>query len=105
MIKSLRTILPMILLASFVLVASGCGAGQQVSASDIINKMRDTMKTTQTSQAVVDLSLTLNKDGIKALAQTLAAGAGTSGTGATDANGDWASKLPDTVTGSVKVWK
>ena len=38
-----------------------------MSAADIIAKMRETMKTTQTAQGVADLSLTINKDGLKTL--------------------------------------
>jgi outer membrane lipoprotein-sorting protein len=107
MIKSLKMMVPTALMLTFVLVASGCTAGQQVSASDIINKMQDTLKNTQTSQSTVDLSLTLNKDGIKALAQTLQSTSGANGSGNSgDANNsDWASKLPDSVSGTVKVWK
>lgn len=105
MIKSLRNMLPMGLLVAFVLVASGCGAGQQVSASDIINKMRDTMKTTQTSQAAVDLSLNLNKDGIKALVQTFMSSTAANGTSTVTNNEDWSAKLPDSVSATVKVWK
>ena len=67
--------MPLALLLAFVLVASGCtaGAGQQVTASDIVTKMQETMKNTQTSQSVVDLSLNLNKDGIKSLMQAVGA--------------------------------
>src|SRR5689334_13178119 len=102
MMKSLKIMLPTALLLAFVLVASGCTAGQQVSASDIINKMQDTLKNTQTSQSTVDISLTLNKDGIKALVQTLQS---TSGANGNSNSTDWASKLPDSVSGTVKAWK
>lgn len=104
MAKYLKSFTPLALLLALVLVISGCSAGQQVTAADIVAKMRETMKTTQTSQGVVDVSLTLNKDGIKALAQTFMPAQGTGGT--TTANGkDWSSQLPDAVSGTIKTWK
>jgi outer membrane lipoprotein-sorting protein len=100
MLKLSRKITPLALLLAMVVAVSGCGLGQQVSAADIIAKMRETMKTTQTVQGVVDLSATINKDGIKALAGTFM-GKDAGGT----AQGDWSSRLPDTVQTTVKMWK
>src|SRR5438105_15310025 len=92
---------PLALLVALVVVLSGCSAGQQVTAADVIAKMRETMKTTQTSQGVVDLSLTINKKGIKTLAQGIAGSNATTG-----AEGkDWTAQLPDRVDATIKTWR
>lgn len=100
--KQYRAFAPLALLLVLVLLVSGCSAGQQVTADQIIAKMRDTAKTTQTSQGVVDLNIALNKDGLKAMAQTLMP-TGT-GTGATQ-DKDPIAQLPDTASATIKVWK
>lgn len=93
--------------ASIVVLAtvlSGCAAGQgsrPVTASDIVQKLRDTAKTTQSVQSTVDLSLNLNKQGI----QTLIAGFMPSGSASTSNGNDFTSKLPDNTTATVKLWE
>src|SRR5438132_12464225 len=91
--------------ASLILVLAAalnaCGAGQQLTAADVIAKMRETMKTTQTAQGVADLSLTINKDGIRTLAQGMMGGSA-----GPDMQGkDWAAQLPDSVSATIKTWR
>jgi outer membrane lipoprotein-sorting protein len=95
----MRLFTPVALLLALAVVVSGCAAGQQVTAAEIIQKMRETAKTTQTSQGTVDLSLAINKDGLKALVQSFG------GNPAQPAQADWADRLPDSVSATLKVWK
>lgn len=102
--SSMKLFLPASLLVLAV-SASGCTAGQagqQVSAADVVQKMRDTMKTTQTAQSTVDLSITLNKQGIQTLVDGFMPA---SGAGAQGDKMDVVSKLPDTASAQIKVWK
>jgi outer membrane lipoprotein-sorting protein len=105
--KHIKLFAPLSLLVVLVLALSGCGAGAQMSAADIIAKMRETMKTTQTSQGVADLALTINKDGLKTLAQGLMGGANApvSDMPAGKDGGDWTSKLPDSASATIKTWR
>jgi outer membrane lipoprotein-sorting protein len=99
-IKSMRLLAPLALLLALSVVLSACSAGQPVTAAEVITKMRETMKTTQTSQAVVDLSLTINKEGIQTLAKSIM--------GADPArveDQDWTAKLPDSVAATIKTWR
>src|SRR4051812_783894 len=108
MIKQIRLWTPLALLAVLALVISGCSAGQQVTAADIISKMRDTMKTVQTAQGTTDITITINKDGLKALAGTLMGGAGTTGgTGSKGDTGskDWTAGLPDSASATINTWR
>src|SRR5438093_2931025 len=89
--KQIRLTVLSVLALALVMIASGCVAGQQVTAADVIAKMRETVKTTQTVQRTADLSVTINKDGMKALAPTIMVSAGAEGTG----NKDWTAKVPD----------
>ncbi len=97
--KRIKLLAPMALLLVLAAALSACTPGQQMSASDIIQKMRDTMQTTQTAQGKVDLSLTINKDGLKALASGLMSGK--SGDSSTQ---DWTAKLPDSASITLKTW-
>lgn len=67
--KSLRIATPLALMVVLGGVISGCtaGAGQQVTAADVMQKMRDTAKTTTSVQGTFDFNLTINKDGLKTL--------------------------------------
>jgi len=98
----MKFVTPVMLLLALVAVVSACtaGAGQQVTAADIVAKMRETMKTTQTTQGTTDISLTINKDGIKALVGTIMGG---SAAGSSQI-GDGLAKLPDSVAVSVNTW-
>lgn len=104
--SSMKLFLPASLLALSAVV-SGCTAGQagqQVTAADIVQHMRDTAKTTQTVQGTTDIAVTLNKQGI----QTLIDGfmpSSSKGTGAQGSKMDITSKLPDTASAQVKTWK
>lgn len=100
MIKRARLMLPMALLLLLSAAMSACSAGQQVTAADVITNLRETAKTTQSAQASVDLTLDINKDGIKTLAEGMMPGqAGGKG------GMDWSAKLPDSVSASLNVWK
>lgn len=129
--KHIRLFTPLALLLILSITLSGCGAlgaGQQVSAADVIAKMRETMKTTQTAQGVAELSLTINKDGIKTLMQGMMGGGANSaapgmmggsanspapGMMGGGANGvapsmmskDWTAQLPDSASTTIKTWK
>jgi len=90
-------------LGLLALVISGCSAGQQVTAADIIAKMRETMKTTQTAQGTTDIAVTINKEGLKTLADTLMAGNGSNTGGSSDK--DWTSRLPDSASVTINTWR
>lgn len=101
--SSMKLILPASLL-TLSAVVSGCTAGQagqQVTAADIVQHVRDAAKTTQTLQATTDVAVTLNKQGI----QTLIDGFMPSGAGAQGGKMDIISKLPDTASAQIKTWK
>ncbi len=106
MIKRTKLLAPLALLVVLAVSLSGCGLGlgQQVTAADIIAKMRDTVKTVQTEQSTANISLNINKDGLKALVDTFAQANGQSTTGNTQAQ-DWSTKLPDSVTATINTWK
>src|SRR3982750_3541786 len=80
--KKLHIVTPLALMVVLGGIVSGCTAGQpQLTASDILQKMRDTAKTTTSVQSTFDLNLTINKDGLKTLAQGFMGGMGTGATG------------------------
>jgi outer membrane lipoprotein-sorting protein len=101
--KRFRMLTPLALLLAFALALAGCtaGAGQTPSAAEIIEKMRETMKSTQTAQGVVDLSVSINKEGIRNLIESLA------GQGAAErmAGKDPIAGLPDTASATLKTWR
>lgn len=97
--SSIKLLVPASLLVLAASV-SGCAAGQQVSAADVVQKMRDTVKTTQTAQGATDMSITLNKQGIQTFIGGFMPAAGAQG-----GKGDIISKLPDTASASIKMWK
>ncbi|HYP38968.1 MAG TPA: hypothetical protein VEX13_01280, partial [Chloroflexia bacterium] len=100
MIKRARLMLPIALLLILSAVISACSAGQQVTAADVITNLRETAKTTQSARASVDLTLDINKDGLKTLAEGMMPGKAGSRAGM-----DWSAKLPDSVSASLNVWK
>jgi|GEM_PF-1560801 len=99
MIKRAKAIIPVTLLLALSIVLSSCSAGQQVTAKDVIDKMRETMKNTQTSQGVIDLSVDINKQGIETLIQGMMPGM------SSDKGAKSISSLPDTASATLKVWK
>ncbi|HEX8230458.1 MAG TPA: hypothetical protein VF826_14255 [Chloroflexia bacterium] len=101
--NNLKLLLPASLLV-LGSVLSGCSAGQQVTAAEVIQKMRETMKTTQTAQSTVDLNATINKQGIETLLAGFMPGnpAQPAPVGGPQ---DIVSKLPDTASAQIKTWK
>lgn len=100
--NNLKLLLPAILLV-LVTVLSGCSAGQQVTAADVIQKMRETLKTTTTAQSTVDINATINKQGIETLLSAFMPSSGD----ATKSDGKQSitAKLPDTASAQIKTWK
>src|SRR5687767_14307827 len=108
MIKRFKMLTPITLLIAVAIVFSGCsvGAGQQVTSADVIAKMRETMKTTQTAQGTVDLSVTINKQGIKTLVDGMMPGGMSGGSGKMGPMGDdWTAQLPDSASATLKMLK
>lgn len=101
--NNLKLLLPASLLV-LGSVLSGCAAGQQVTAADVIQKMRETMKTTQTAQSTVDVSATINKQGIATLLSAFMP-ADPARPGKAGGPQDIMAKLPDTASAQVKTWK
>jgi outer membrane lipoprotein-sorting protein len=109
MTKRYKMLAPFTLLVALAVTFSGCsvGAGQQVTSADVIAKMRETMKTTQTVQGTVDLSVTINKQGIQTLLDGMMPG-GVSGRPdqpSPMAGKDWMTQLPDSASATLKVLK
>src|SRR5450759_554837 len=66
--KARMLMVPVLALALSPMLAACSGmGGQQVTAAEVVQKVRDTMKTVTSEQGTVDLSLTINKEGIKTL--------------------------------------
>ncbi|MEO6457284.1 MAG: DUF4367 domain-containing protein [Chloroflexia bacterium] len=109
MIKRFKMLTPITLLVAVAITFSGCsvGAGQQVTSADVIAKMRETMKTTQTAQGTVDLSVTINKQGIKTLVDGMMPGGMSGETGKTGPmmGKDWMAQLPDSASATLKMLK
>jgi outer membrane lipoprotein-sorting protein len=123
--NKLRLATPIALIAVLAGVISGCtaGAGQQLSAGDILQKMHDTMKSATSAQGTFDLNLTINKDGLKTLTQglmgsmggmmngkgstsTTPGGNGASKVPSSTATGsDWTANLPDSVSATINYWQ
>jgi outer membrane lipoprotein-sorting protein len=114
--KKLQIATPLALAVVLSGVISGCTAGQQLTAADIIQKMRDTAKTTTSVQSTFDLNLTINKEGLKTLAQGFMGNMGNTGTTPDmPTNADPAqvkghsgldfSKLPDSVSATINLWR
>ena len=101
--NNLKLLLPVSLLV-LGSVLSGCTAGQQVTAADVIQKMRETVKTTKTAQSTVDISATINKQGIETLLSTFMPADPARPVPAGGAH-DIVSKLPDTASAQVNTWK
>ncbi len=123
--NKLRLATPLALIVVLAGVVSGCtaGAGQQLSAGDIMQKMHDTMTSATSAQGTFDLNLTINKDGLKTLVQGLMGSMSgmMNGKGSTsttpDKNGasklpflstatgsDWTANLPDSVSATINYW-
>ncbi len=123
--KARMLVLPILALALSPLLAACSGlGGQQVTAAEVVQKVRDTMKTTTSEQGTVDLSVNINKDGIKTLLagfmqsvkpttnsadSPMGNAKGMMGSGALDnsmmGNGKGLDQLPDTVSASIKYWQ
>src|SRR6476659_9578996 len=110
--KKLQIATPIALAVVLGSVISGCTAGQpQLTASDILQKMRDTAKTTTSVQSTFDLNLTINKEGLKTLVQGFAGSMGgmmgknvPAGTAGHMADLDF-SKLPDSASATINFWR
>jgi outer membrane lipoprotein-sorting protein len=71
-----------------------------------VQKMRDTMKTTQSVQGTFDLSVNINKDGLKALVGTFMPGMPASSVASPRPSIDDAfARIPDNASATFKVWK
>lgn len=104
----MRTNIKLLLPASLLVLGtalSGCSAGQQVTAADVVQKMRETMKTTQTAQSTIDIDATINKQGIETLLTGFMPPAGDPTQPQSVEGPDITSKLPDTASAQLKVWK
>jgi outer membrane lipoprotein-sorting protein len=101
--NNLKLVLPAALLV-LGSALSGCTAGQQVTAADVIQKMRETMKTTQTAQSTVDINATINKQGIETLLAGFMQGSPAQ-PAPVGGKGDIVSRLPDTASAQIKTWK
>ena len=101
--KRLKMLAPLALLLALALAVAGCtaGAGQTPTAAEIIEKMRETMKSTQTAQGVTDISVTINKEGIRNLIESFAG----SGTSERMEGKDPVAGLPDSASATVKTWR
>jgi outer membrane lipoprotein-sorting protein len=116
--KKLQIATPIALAVVLGSVISGCTAGQpQLTASDIIQKMRDTAQTTTSVQSTFDLNLTINKEGLKTLAQGLMGSMGSMGNmggmmgksapagGTKGMAGIDFSQLPDSASATINFWR
>jgi outer membrane lipoprotein-sorting protein len=107
--KARMIMLPVLAVALSPLLGACSGlGGQQVTAAEVVQKVRDTMKSTTSEQGTVDLSVNINKEGIK----TLLAGfmqAGKPTTSSSESAGMMGSKgldqLPDSVSATLKYWQ
>ncbi len=86
------------LLPLLVVAVSGCTAGQNVTAADIVQKVRDTIKNTKSSQTSLDLSLSVNKAGLKGIL------GGLTGSTGSDKGSQMLDKVPDSTSVSLKLW-
>jgi outer membrane lipoprotein-sorting protein len=101
--KLTRILAPAALMLALTPLVAACTAGQQITAAEVVQKMRDTMKTTQSVQGTFDLSVNINKDGIKALAQSFMPVAATADSSEDLDKG--LARVPDNVTAGFNVWK
>ena len=102
-------------LAISPLLAACTGVGaQNVTANDVVQKMRDTMKTVTSVQGTFDLAITINKDGIKTLVGGLVPATNSTkntnvgpltNSGENASRKDWTTKLPDSVNATLKYWR
>jgi outer membrane lipoprotein-sorting protein len=103
--KKARIFAPMALALAVSPLLAACGAGtgaQPATAADVVQQVRDASKNITSMQGMVDLSLTINKDGIKTLPAGIMPGMGSN----TDlSSNDPMAKLPDKVDVSLKYWK
>ena len=66
--KARMLMLPILALAlSPLLAACSAMGGQQVTAAEVVQNVRDAAKTTTSEQGTVDLTININKEGIKTL--------------------------------------
>lgn len=92
----------LVLAVSPLLAACGAGTGAQaVTAADVVQQVRDAGKTITSVQGTVDLSVTVNKDGIKTLLAGLMPGKGNTALNSEDP----LAKVPDKVDISLKYWR
>lgn len=111
--KARMLMVPVLALALSPLLAACSGmGGQQVTAAEVVQKVRDTMKTVTSEQGTVDLSLTINKEGIKTLlagfmpADKPTTNSATGSAKGSDGTGtDKLAQLPDSVSATLKYWQ
>jgi outer membrane lipoprotein-sorting protein len=88
------------LLLAMSALLSACTAGQgALTGNDVVQKMREALKSNQTAQGTVELSAKLNKEGLKSLAASMIPG------GADIVGKDRFDMLPDMASITLKVWK
>jgi outer membrane lipoprotein-sorting protein len=97
-------LMPAALMLALTPLVAACTAGQQVTAADVVQKMRETMKTTQSVQGTLDLSVNINKDGIKALVGSFMPTASTASRPGAKLDDAFA-RIPDSASATFKVWK
>ena len=99
-----RILAPAALLLAVTPLVAACTAGQQVPAAEIVQKMRETMKTTQSVQGTFDLTVNVNKDGIRAIVESFAPVASTANRPGASLD-DALARIPDSASATFKVWK
>lgn len=102
--KKARILAPIALAVAVSPLLAACGAGtgaQNVTAADVVQRVRDAAKTITSMQATADLSLTINKDGIR----TLLAGLMPAGDPTASMPKDPLAHVPDKVDVSLKYWR
>jgi outer membrane lipoprotein-sorting protein len=97
----LFALLALALALSPLLAACNATGAQPVTADDVVQKLRDTMKTVTSVQGTFDLSLTINKDGIR----TLLAGFMPPPDPTNVKARDPLAKLPDSASATLKYWR
>lgn len=102
--KKARLFAPAAVALAVAPLLAACGAGtgaQPVTAADVVQQVRDAGKNITSVQGTMDLSLTVNKDGIRTLLAGLMPGKGNTSVTSKDPLAD----VPDKVDISLKYWR
>ena len=95
-----RSLLMVAMLLAMSALLAACSAGQaSLTASDVVQKVREAARSNQTAQGTIELSARLNKEGLKALAASIMPG------GAKMMGTERIDMLPDMASVTLKVWK